>query len=383
MELVSYVKLILVFLILFCASQAIAGYSGPSVIINGTWGQGTAEFGIYYNSMRDDLPERFFIKTDDSVIVRDIVNGRRKIYVDGQIEKIIDCAKTPAGDWNEECNILGEYLFTNKDGNFWTKDGGQYKLTTPIGELLATYDQKPLELGLMTARRRAGSDNKYVAIVQYEDRTYHVILDREWKNFVRDQNDFLYFFDDYTAHDPVSNDSTVAWFVAKFDTCGNRITKFMMPISEYEPLTPEQRSIPAAVGNDVRNEYGPPVIGPDGSVYAWKRTPDTYSILKWTWVDDPADPQPGPDAPTSLTVTPSSDGLNLVWVGLSSGCVDGFEIERATSAGGVTTILTMTAPDVFTYKDTSALPGITYFYKIRARSGGWYSPYSAEVNGVR
>jgi hypothetical protein len=65
----------------------------------------------------------------------------------------------------------------------------------------------------------------------------------------------------------------------------------MMPVSEYESLTPEQEDMPVSISNKVRNEYGPPVIGPDGSVYAYKRTPDTYSILKWTWVDDANDPK--------------------------------------------------------------------------------------------
>ena len=34
-------------------------------------------------------------------------------------------------------------------------------------------------------------------------------------------------------------------------------------------------------------EYGSPVLAPSGDVYTWKRTPDKYSIVKWSWVDDP------------------------------------------------------------------------------------------------
>ena len=41
--------------------------------------------------------------------------------------------------------------------------------------------------------------------------------------------------------------------------------------------------------------YGKPFIAPSGSVYVWKRTDDSYSILKWTWQDDPNTPR-CPDA---------------------------------------------------------------------------------------
>lgn len=37
-------------------------------------------------------------------------------------------------------------------------------------------------------------------------------------------------------------------------------------------------------------EYGEPVVAPNGDVYAWKKTDFGYSILKWTWVDDPDTP---------------------------------------------------------------------------------------------
>jgi hypothetical protein len=379
MGLITYVKLLLL-LLSFYASVAIAGYGEQSVVIEGAWGNGETEFGIYYEDMRDDLPERLFVTTDGRIIIRDIVNGRRKIYSNGQLNKITNCVETPVGDWNEECNILGDYLFTNKDGNIWTKDGGKYKLTAPTGELLATYDEKPLELGVVrkTTYQNDGSGQH---TIEYEDRTYRVSspVAVAPESFVRDTQGFLYGI---AKSRYLETSEYLHYRVYRFDSCGKTIGSLDLPENNIETI--DISSPPyEAYQTIIHAEYGPPVIGPDGSVYCWKRTPDTYSILKWAWIDDPADPQPGPDAPTSLTVTPSSDGLNLVWVGLSSGCVDGFEIERATSAGGVSSRIATTAPDVFSYNDTSALPGITYFYKVRATSGGWYSPYSAEVNGVR
>jgi hypothetical protein len=209
-------------------------------------------------------------------------------------------------------------------------------------------------------------------------------LDGDWDNFVRDQNDFLYFYTTYTAKDPVSGEDSMTSYVVKYDQCGKKVGELNLPISEYESLTQEELDMPTTTLR-VRKEYGPPVIGPDGSVYAYKRTPDTYSILKWTWVDSPDDPQPGPDAPANLTVQPSIDGLYLTW-GASPqdpGCVDGYEVERSTSAGGIYTSVKATDPGVLKFNDTGALPGSTYFHKVRAKSGSTFSPYTAEMSGTR
>jgi len=235
-----------------------------------------------------------------------------------------------------------------------------------------------------TERRRAASDNKYDTTVQFEDMTYHMILDGLWDNFVRDQNDYLYFYHTYTAKDPVSGEPSTTSLVVKYDPCGKKMGELNLPISEYEKPTQEELDMPTTKLR-VRNEYGPPVIGPDGSVYAWKRTPDTYSILKWTWVDDPSDPQPGPDAPASLKLTPSLDGLYLTWSASPQdpGCVDGYDLERATSADGSYTAITTTDPGVLKFNDTGALPGSSYYYKVRAKSDGLYSPYTTEVSGSR
>ena len=131
-------------------------------------------------------------------------------------------------------------------------------------------------------------------------------------------------------------------------------------------------------------EYGSPVIAPNGDVYAWKRTPTNYSILKWTWVDDPNVPS-GPEAPSRLTVTPSTSGFYLTWTASPSepGCVTSYEISRATSAGGVgSTVGTVTAGTV-EYNDTTASVGTTYYYKVRAKAEKESSAFTNEVAGKR
>ena len=131
-------------------------------------------------------------------------------------------------------------------------------------------------------------------------------------------------------------------------------------------------------------EYGPPVISPNGDVYTWKRTPDKYSILKWQWQDDPNVPA-GPDAPTGLTVMPSTSGIYLTWTASPQdpGCVTGYEIARATSAGGVFSTVATIGKGVLKYNDTTVETGITYYYKVRALAGTDSSAYTSEMSGKR
>ena len=101
-------------------------------------------------------------------------------------------------------------------------------------------------------------------------------------------------------------------------------------------------------------------------------------------MDDPGVPT-GPDAPTNLAVTASINGLYLTWTASPGdpGCVTGYEVSRATTAGGIgSTIATVNAGTV-KYNDTTATAGTTYYYKVRAVSGTEYSPVTAEVSGKR
>jgi hypothetical protein len=412
-------QIIFVALILIISPLSLyASWNGPSIIIDGQFGTSDDQFGLKQGDVVIELPQVLTVFHDGKILIFDPVQGKTKLFSnDGTLNKSLpylgmmaeeassesvyafkfepSAKATYAGVYSvtenkwlwfdDSINLVTSYKLSvaKSDGNLvvWREKGYKY---SPTGELLTTYDKKPLALGLKSARRRAESDNKYDTTIQYEDMTYHMILDGDWDNFVRDQNDYLYFFNSYTAKDSVSGEDSTTSLVVKYDSCGKKIGRLDLPISEYEKPTQAELDMPTTTLR-VRNEYGPPVIGPDGSVYAYKRTPDTYSILKWTWVDSPDDPQPGPDAPANLTVQPSIDGLYLTW-GASPqdpGCVDGYEVERATSAGGIYTSVKTTDPGVLKFNDTGALPGTTYFYKVRAKGGGEFSPHTAEVSGSR
>jgi len=282
-------------------------------------------------------------------------------------------------------NVGDRYLrFQGNQGNlFFLGNGGKYYKYSPTGELLATYDQKPLELGVL---KSYGSlpEGGMEQTVAYEDVEFTVSTPTgiEEDSFVRDQTGFLY---GTGKVDTPSNDWPWRYRVYKFDACSKALSQLDLPETKTQEIDRGAPYIVGEIETVFLEEYGPPVIGPDGSVYSWKRTPDTDSILKWIWVESPNDPQPGPDAPSELTVQPSIDGLYLTW-GASPqdpGCVDGYEVERATSAGGIYTTVKTTDRGVVKFTDTGAQPGSTYFYKVRAKSGSTYSPYTAEMSGSK
>ena len=65
------------------------------------------------------------------------------------------------------------------------------------------------------------------------------------------------------------------------------------------------------------------------------------------------------------------------------GCVTAYEIYRANTAGGLYTTLGTVNKGVFNYNDATVEAATTYYYKIRAKSGSDYSPYTSEVSGRR
>lgn len=411
-------RIILAFVLIILTVPAYAKWDEPKQVLSGKFGKAIGEFGFVSADPFDGFPKEFLVDSNGVIIISDQMNKRVQIFQNEFVSLIVpknlqiswepdiwpseksiathashvyETSYDPVQVYSFQGDLLltfsvGNNHFRSQDsqGNLYFAGDGKYQKYSPAGEILATYDQKPLELGIKTARRRAGTDNKYDTTVQFEGITYHLVLDGNWDQFVSDQNGYLYFYNSYSAKDPVSGEDSSTSFVVKYDRCGKKLGELNLPISEYEPPTQEDLDRPTT-RLTVRNEYGPPVIGPDGSVYAWKRTPTTYSILKWTWVDSPEDPKGGPDAPTNLNVAPSTTGLYLSWIASPQdpGCVEGYEVERSSTSVGIFSNLTTTAPGVVKYNDTGAFAGSTYYYRIRAKSSCGPSPYTAENSGKR
>ena len=406
-------------LLFIFSSQVFAAWSGSQVIVSGKFGDKPEDFGLEKGEIKDEFPDVFLVFNDGKVMIVDAVNDNSKLFSNnGELLKVIPYLglvvkeATPNGvfafKWDR--NIQGDndeqvgvfnvenevWQWLDKDNYFdsynlalrirgenliiWNGKGYKY---SPTGALISTYDQKPLELGIVKSYESLSGGGMQQTIA-YEDGEFTVSTPTgiEPDSFVRDQAGFLYGTGKVDTH---SSNWPWRYRVYKFDKCGKTLSAMDLPETKTQEIDRGAPYIVGEIETVFLEEYGPPVIGPDGSVYCWKRTPTTYSILKWTWVDDPTDPQPGPDAPADLKLIPSLDGLYITW-GASPqdpGCVDGYELERATSADGMYSTVSTTGAGEFKFNDTSALPGSTYFYKVRAKSDGLYSPYTSPASGAR
>lgn len=87
-----------------------------------------------------------------------------------------------------------------------------------------------------------------------------------------------------------------------------------------------------------------------------------------------------PNAPSNLTVTPTSPTqVELAWTNNAVGA-DGVSVERKTGVAGIYAVIATTSPDIATYIDNSASPATTYFYRVDAYVGSTYSEYSDEAS---
>ena len=357
------------------AHFASAAWTGPNEIVSGVWGSGNDQFGIVY----EDASEMFAdisITSEGKIIVRDGLNGRLKIFnLLGGLESVIPyrlnlhATELTTADMFGFTGYFIGYGINNTD-YYFRADQKKYIKYSSTGQLLQTYTERPLELGLITEKKLA--PDQYKVTVKYPDKEWGMAGKGRFPGYMRDLNGNLY--------------GTGETQVARFNDCGKELSRMTMPKTkvdereasfdwgDLEPPPPK-----------VLEEYGSPVLAPNGDVYAWKRTPDKYSIIKWTWQDDPNPPANTPDAPMNFKVIPWATGLMLTWQ-LSPqdpGCVANYEIVRSEVAGGPYSALTTVSKGLMKYEDITAEAGKTYYYKIRAKGGIGYSDYSSEVAGTR
>src|SRR5262249_19534559 len=105
--------------------------------------------------------------------------------------------------------------------------------------------------------------------------------------------------------------------------------------------------------------------GASGSGGFW----ELEDVVDWTFTSGVA----VPGAPTNLRETAfTSSALDLAW-NSNSYNETGFQVERSTDATRFTVIATTTAT---TFEDEEVVPGVTYFYRVRALGDQGDSPYS-------
>ena len=84
-----------------------------------------------------------------------------------------------------------------------------------------------------------------------------------------------------------------------------------------------------------------------------------------------------PAAPVTLTATADADSINLAWTRV--GTYDKVLIDRK-DIGAYTQIASIAT--AASYDDTTALPGVTYTYRVRGLRNGYPSPYSNESSAT-
>jgi hypothetical protein len=422
-----YKKLIFLTVLTFSTTltPVLATWVGPQIIVEGGWGVLESQFGYYEEYINDRLPRNIIVGKDDVIVVADEVNRRVKVYDSkGSILKIITPKIENQDGWPSEYIALANNFFVTdlggyyevysidndtvlnfemprtklqgvfNDGSLLMKDYSRKKFVRVDinGHLLEILPAKPFEFGFLEEVYSDSSKNKYK--IKYEGIDVQVESNHSFtEGIAKDKFDNIYGIgqsvdpkDLFITVEMEDNSTTEIeqphFFVSKYSRCGKQLGVLDLPANNSGFVKSGSEII---FDETALKEYGRPFVSESGEVFAWERSVAKYIIYKWTWVDDPSDLAGGPDAPANLTVQPSIDGLYLTW-GASPqdpGCVDGYEVERATSAGGIYTSVKTTDPGVLKFNDTGALPGSTYLYKVRAKSGSTYSPYTAEMSGTR
>lgn len=380
------IRIVILLVFFLSASNCLAKWTGPTEIIHGSWGGSFTEFGLSSEDSGDTLPEVQAVMPNGDINIYDPVNNRIVIYgQDGAFVREVKYILKSEEDGMKRYELSDyRYAISNiqrifADGRLLMASGGKYYLKSPSGQLIEIYDERPQVLGL-ERDAYTSPDGNYLQVIEYEDVTIRAISLVGLEKYFRDQAGNMY------GVGKIKGTGAYPWRyrVYKYDKCSKVLGHIDLPENKIHEESADLGTAPVSHVT-VEEEYGEPIIGPNGDIYCWKRTPETYSILKWTWVDDPNDPKGGPDAPANLKVIPSLDGLYLTWdvSPQDPGCVDGYEVERASTSGGIFNTVITVAHGVLKYNDTSALPGSTYYYRIRAKSAAGYSSYTAEASGKR
>jgi hypothetical protein len=301
MGLKNYRFLTIIFIILL-TTYAEAAWQAPVTVVSGSWGPNDDQFGIEYGNTNDVFGGPLYILPDGGLILSDLTNGRMKIYSSsGVLTKVVKCVKGSTAGLNAECRMpVVNSIQTTSDGNIWVGTleylkQQVYSLYSPTGQLIRTSSTRPLELGVVS--EKALGNGQYKVMLKYPDKELSLMGVARMDSYLRDRNGNLYGYRDTQ--------------VIRYTAYGKESASLFIPEKKIDELL---------AGEDepritVLEEYGSPIIAPNGDVYTWKRTPHTYSIIKWTWVDNLECAQREPDVPTTnLTAAPSTTGVSLTWL---------------------------------------------------------------------
>jgi hypothetical protein len=272
-------------------TYSFAAWRGPETVLTGGWGSEPGHFGIDVMETSTILPSLQAVLPDGKIVIADSVNNKQiVINPNGTIFKEIKWI-LQRDHTGKEIYVIPEYAFGNivvykKDGTFITTSAGKYYLYSGAGQLLEAYTNKPLEAGEVKKTRQ--SDRSYKITVSYPDKGYSIIVPRQIPDQItKDVVGNLYITQrlvDIVERGTPDRETIQHYRVIHYNSNGQDTGRLNLPNNTYEIVGKDN-----VVGLKTRvlSAYGQPVISTNGDVYTWKQTPDKYSIIKWTWVDDP------------------------------------------------------------------------------------------------
>jgi hypothetical protein len=319
------VKWLFLLILLILPTSVFGGWSIQETVVETSWGNLPGQVGVSIGDTiaYDDFPNYFGVTFDGKVVIADTINGRLEIFnSDGSYLLSISSPLQWDG-WpysvvvnGSNCAVVGyaemTHTFSTTNGSLIgvaqnmggvdyvnsdcskiyseTKDG--WKIYTPTGQLLSTSPTRPLELGRWSWRCLEGVKTeekcfKHHIEIEYPDAVYvYEVTKPLFKSNLKDQvriNDNLIMDNKGYDEDCVYAYSVTATVMPDGATKPLRwlgyVTKWERPQGEYGTEIVGVEKLDVLI-----KEYGSPVIGPDGSIYTWMRTPTHYKILRWRWV---------------------------------------------------------------------------------------------------
>ena len=383
-------KFLILVLLSIASSGVLAEWPAVKILISESWGEAENQFGILYEDTSDSLPGSYDISQLGNIVMADQQNGRFKIYGSNNLlQAIVVPPVNRSEQWTiapvfvgEKISLILDYFYfyglsgelkntivspkkARKDQDvdnvlylYQSKPIGQWVVYSQDGDMLDTSIQKPLVLGRISNRVFIyDNKKKYITTAEFDDAVWTLMGKYYDDCFQRDGMGHLYCVNDSEGH------------ITRYNQCGKPVAKLTLP---EDDITRVPSGVPGIEDQwSINSQYANPKIDTFGNVYATRRTPDNYSLVKWTWHNSATDKNDGPDAPINLGARQLDAGtVELDWEGSlqDPGCVSGYKVFRSEVSGSDGTEILSLGPGIRKAYDTTIEPGKTYYYHVQALS---------------